>query len=293
MKNITNLAAGGDARQVYVCSELSPRYRVYAYMTKTAPAGAETVSELSKLQGRVDVLILPLLTAVRHTEEGSFIPAGTEKLILDTLMPTLKPGALVLGGAADKETRELFTSRGFEFEDYFKRRELILRNCIPTAEGALKIAIEERSETVFGSRVLITGFGNVAKAAARLLSAAGAEVCCAVRRSDAAAEAECSGYSSIMLSELCEHIGSFDIIVNTVPARVIGREELECAGSGCLVIDLASLPGGVDFSAAKELGIRTVHALALPGKVAPAAAGRYIAETAEIILSERGVGNVT
>ena len=37
-----------------------------------------------------------------------------------------------------------------------------------------------------------------------------------------------------------------------------------------LIIDLASVPGGVDFKAAMNMGIRTLWALKLPEKYAPA-----------------------
>lgn len=56
-----------------------------------------------------------------------------------------------------------------------------------------------------------------------------------------------------------------------------------------LVIDLASRPGGVDFAAAAELGVRCVWALSLPGKVAPVTAGRYIMDTVYHIMEELGV----
>ena len=47
----------------------------------------------------------------------------------------------------------------------------------------------------------------------------------------------------------------------------------------CLIIDLASRPGGVDFEAAGELGLKTIWALSLPGKVAPITAGGIIRDT--------------
>jgi dipicolinate synthase subunit A len=72
---------------------------------------------------------------------------------------------------------------------------------------------------------------------------------------------------------------------------ILTEEILASAKAGCLVIDLASKPGGTDFAAAKRLEINAVHALALPGKVAPAAAGRLIAETIREITDERGITN--
>jgi dipicolinate synthase subunit A len=45
-----------------------------------------------------------------------------------------------------------------------------------------------------------------------------------------------------------------------------------------VVIDLASAPGGTDFNAARELGLKAELAPGLPGIVAPVTAGRIIAE---------------
>ena len=53
------------------------------------------------------------------------------------------------------------------------------------------------------------------------------------------------------------------------------------------MIDLASKPGGVDFEAAKRLGVRVIWALSLPGKVAPITAGEIIKDTVLNILKER------
>ena len=81
----------------------------------------------------------------------------------------------------------------------------------------------------------------------------------------------------------------YDLVVNTVPARVLSEKELRDLKPGCLVIDLASKPGGVDFEAATRLGVRAIWALSLPGKVAPVSAGRAIKNTIYNMLSELGV----
>ena len=55
-----------------------------------------------------------------------------------------------------------------------------------------------------------------------------------------------------------------------------------------LIIDLASKPGGVDMDAARDLGVKVIWALGLPGKVAPVTAGNIIKETICNIFSESG-----
>ena len=53
-----------------------------------------------------------------------------------------------------------------------------------------------------------------------------------------------------------------------------------------LIIDLASLPGGVDFDTAEKLGIYAVRALSLPGKCAPKTAGEIIKTNVFDIIKE-------
>ena len=56
----------------------------------------------------------------------------------------------------------------------------------------------------------------------------------------------------------------------------------------CLVLDLASKPGGVDLEAARRLGRTVIWALSLPGKVAPVTAGAAIKNTIYHMLHELG-----
>ncbi|NMB30227.1 MAG: dipicolinate synthase subunit DpsA, partial [Clostridiales bacterium] len=72
------------------------------------------------------------------------------------------------------------------------------------------------------------------------------------------------------------------------PAMLFDEGKLAMIKKECLVIDLASKPGGVDFDMAKNMGIKTIWALSLPGKVAPITSGKIICDTILNILDERG-----
>ena len=63
---------------------------------------------------------------------------------------------------------------------------------------------------------------------------------------------------------------------------------LEDLKGDCLIIDLASKPGGVDLAAAGQLGLTVIWALSLPGKVAPVTAGAAIKSTIYNMLRELG-----
>lgn len=161
-------------------------------------------------------------------------------------------------------------------------------NSVPTSEGAIQIAMEELSTTIFGIKVLITGFGRIAKVMVKALTGLGADVSITARKYSDLAWAKIYGCKAVHISELTEHICEYDLVYNTVPAVILDEKKLSKLKDNCLLIDLASKPGGVDFETARKLGIKTIWALSLPGKVAPVTSGEIIADTICNILSERG-----
>jgi len=80
----------------------------------------------------------------------------------------------------------------------------------------------------------------------------------------------------------------FDVVFNTVPSMIFDRNILGGMDKNTLFIDLASRPGGIDFTAAAELELKTVWALSLPGRVAPKSAGQIIKSTLLNIIKEIG-----
>ena len=81
-------------------------------------------------------------------------------------------------------------------------------------------------------------------------------------------------------------MGQYDIIINTVPHMILNQERLQYLKEDCLLIDLASNPGGIDKKAVKDKKIKFVWALSLPGKVAPTTSAEFIKETINNIIKE-------
>ena len=149
--------------------------------------------------------------------------------------------------------------------------------------------MEHMPITIHGAKVLVVGFGRVGRLTAQRFQALGARVSVAARRYDQLAWAQAMGYGGEHLGQLKDWLCGYDLIVNTVPAQVLGQGELEAVKPDCLILDLASKPGGVDLSAAGELGLTVIWALSLPGKVAPSTAGAAIKSTIYNMLREIGL----
>lgn len=277
------LCVGGDARYIYTCEKLCSFGKVYSYGIGGASGDTALLSSLSDMPAKADLLVLPMLS-----DCGTQIPIfGGRSVPCEDISPQLARNAVVVGGRLNRQVVEYFSALGHEVADYFAREELVIRNCVPTAEGALQIALQELSTTVSGTTTIIVGYGRVAKACARLFTAVGSKVTVCARKLSQLAEAENLGCKAITLDRLKTAADKADIIINTVPAPVITRSVLEKLSKDTLVVDLASKPGGTDFESAKMLGRKVIHALALPGKTAPITSGRIIADAVRNIFVER------
>ena len=148
---------------------------------------------------------------------------------------------------------------------------------VPTAEGALKVAIENAPVTIHGSRALVVGYGNIGKILARYLHALGAKTYVAAKRPEALAEAFGNGAHTVKIEEIGSVCGKMDYIFNTVPSNVIETDV--AAKIGGLYIELASSPYGTDIEAACTAGVSVINAPSLPGKISPKTTAKYIVRT--------------
>ncbi len=152
----------------------------------------------------------------------------------------------------------------------------------------MQIALEELPITIHEARVLVIGFGRTGKLIAHRLAAPAARVSVAARKFADLAWIEAYGYTPEHSAQLDGWLCSYDLVVNTVPAKLLTEPRLEELRPGCLCIDIASNPGGIDFEAAARLGVKAIWALSLPGRVAPVTSGKIIRNTIYNILHELG-----
>ncbi len=277
---------GGDPRQATLARALSEDgHTVHTYALERGVESSLWADSLSGA-GLADCVILPLPAA-----DGEFLnaPLSDRQVSLEQVLNVLRPGQLLCAGRVTPTLREAAESRRLRLVDYFAREELAVTNAIPTSEGAIQIAMEELPITLHGSKILVIGAGRLGKVLIQQLRGLGANVSLAARKFSDLAWAQVWGCGVERSDQLDKWLCGYDLVVNTVPAPVLGREELSDLKPGCLIIDLASKPGGVDFAAASELGVKVIWALSLPGKTAPVTAGLAIKTTIYNILTELGV----
>lgn len=184
----------------------------------------------------------------------------------------------LIAGSIPKNLYAIAKEKNIKLIDLMQNEKLAVLNCISTAEGAIDVAINNTDEIIHGKNSLILGFGRVSKVLAKKLQGLDVKVTCAARKDEAFAWIRAYGYDLININKLGENLSKFDIIFNTVPNLILDKEKIEYLSGKCLIVELASRPGGIDRTAAKNKNVKVVEALALPGKVAPVTTARYIKE---------------
>lgn len=275
---------GGDLRQLTLAKMLiADGYDVSIYGFSNNVYEIPQTNDLSYALN-ADIIILPVPVSFDNISVNT--PFGGEAVKISDLAEKINPLSIVFGGQISPSFSALLTARGIKHHDYMARGELAVRNAVPTAEGAIQIAISETPVTIHGSKCLVLGYGRIGKILSKFLDGMGAQTYVEARKYADLALIESHGCNPLTLKETKMRLNEFDIIFNTVPSLILTRDDLKKTKKESLIIDLASKPGGVDFIAAKELGVRVIWALSLPGRTAPVTAGIIIKDTITNILSE-------
>ena len=134
--------------------------------------------------------------------------------------------------------------------------------------------------------MLITGFGRIAQELALRLAALGTFVIVCARNEMQMRRAHELGAHPVPLAQAASACRQADVIFNTVPAHVLGKNELDRIRADALVIELASLPYGMNMEMARHMGVHVQLESGIPGRYAPMNAGAALFEALERRLAQ-------
>ena len=278
---------GGDTRNI----TLSQFIAQDGHAVQTIGLGenaSDSVALLDRIQeaiNRCDYVIGPLPFTIDG--ENLHMPLSKNNVKLKSLTDIFTGNKVLISGKIPVDLAEKLSNSGITVYDYLDRDEMSILNSIPTAEGAIQIAMEELPITLHRANALVFGYGKTGKTLAAKLHALGAVTYVCARKSTDFATCEAYNLYSTDYKTVDNIIRNMDVIFNTVPARVLDSTRLAKVRPDCLIIDLASKPGGCDFEFAQENGIKIIHALSLPGKVAPKTAANILYKVIAHIIDER------
>ncbi len=281
---------GGDLRISTLANLLAAdRNQVYVYGMEKSN-NIEENNQIVKCKNIEDAInasdIIIGSIPFSKNEEEMHATFSDKNIKIRDLVKNKHSNKIFIAGSIPKNAEEVLEGSYKKVVDVMKREELVILNTIATAEGAIEIAIKNTDKILHGNKILVLGFGRVAKVVAAKFYGLNTEVVCAARKKTDLAWIKTLGYGAMNINFLGEELNKFDIIINTVPTVIVNKKEMKKMKDDVLLIDLASNPGGFNKEDAKELNIKLICALALPGKVAPITSAEFIKESIYSVLED-------
>lgn len=255
---------GGDKRQRVMAKILNEKgFNVSFYSSGKTRFSSE------------DIVILPIPVTrdrIHITTDLKDAPIGLEEIL-----PQLSKAKAVIGGVFNNEF----------VIDIAKRDDFAYYNAVPTAEGAISLAINNTDTTLWNSKILVCGFGRVGKILVSRLKGFSPKLYVSARNNTDFSLLDCDGIKRIETKAIQEHINKFDIVFNTVEAKIFDNNVLSKARKDTLFIELATANAGFCEKSVYEHSIRLIEAPSLPGKTAYVTAGQIVAQTILNVLREK------
>lgn len=202
-----------------------------------------------------------------------FAPEAPEAIVPEhAMLSEMQPNAHIILGWADEKLKAHAQALGITLHEYEWDEDLMLLRGPAIVEGLLKVLIENTRITIHKARIGIVGQGTIGFLLTRYMVALGARVHVFARNPVQRAAAHAANAEAHSLNDLEQMAGELDILLSTVPVRLIGENVLRKLPAGAVSIDLAAPPGCVDVDAAKALGIKAIWARGL-GRRAPVTVG--------------------
>ena len=278
--------AGGDDRQVYAAEALGEKgFSVKTYGLPKDPEHSQVkkASSLEEALEDADLIAapVPFLLIVRIQGQEFYIDLTEENFL-----KYLKKGSLFCAGGIPEDFLEKAGKKGIRCFDYQKDPFTAMENTIATAEGAIAQAVLKSPVNLRGSVCLVIGYGRCGRTLAGYLRNMFCRTMVWEKDREKAAQAKAAGLEILEERELPQALDLTAFLFQTAPCVVLKKELLKYIRKDTCIVDIASLPGGLDYPAAQELGLSPLHLLGIPGKYAPKASGEILASAAVGKLSE-------
>lgn len=182
-----------------------------------------------------------------------------------------------MGGVFPKALREILEAEKIPWLDVLQNREVAAKNAVATAEGTVAELARLMPVNIEGAHIIVMGFGNCARPIAEKLYCMGADISIVARSEKALSLAHYFGYMDYPM-DACVPYDRADAIVNTIPAMVVTKKEIDQLKEDAVILDIASAPGGCDGAYCERKGVPYRLALGLPGIYAPKTSAEILLE---------------
>lgn len=264
------LVVAGDKRQEYLCEKIKQSGNECVWLNeKDGEMTDYTISDFS-------VVVLP----VPLSRDGVNLFFEEERFVcgIDEFLNCInKQQHIICFGMPEKYCRYL-DRKNIKYTDLMKNNDFIEYNSLLTAQGTIRLILENTQRYILGNKVLVTGYGSVSKALCKTLHSLGLNVTVCARNPIALSDAKNMGYDCVTFDRMDVKINDYNLIFGTVPANVLKEDCIKNINDEAIYFELASAPYGAERVLFDKHNKKYVFGGGLPGKYCPESWAQAVSE---------------
>ncbi len=274
---------GGDLRQCYAAEYLQSRgYKVTCCQTPDFPYHSDIVKAdyLEHEPWQSDLILAP--TPLTRDEINLFQTEGNcPPCPLHDLWDQLKAEHTFAVCNLSKKLQTSLENTGCRILTFGNSPFFQKENARLTAEGLLAEVIRCTPFALSSANILLLGYGCCGSCIAKLFLPLCRNIY--VIEQDPLKEnaARKDGASPIHKNDFSKVLPQCQILINTVPAPILGVAHLSEMHSSCHIFDIASAPFGFPADTTEKCLLPYYRIPGIPGRFSPVTAGRIIGQTIE------------
>lgn len=196
-------------------------------------------------------------------------------LIDKEIIKTINPYSVVYGFKIDSDLNELLSKKHITFYNFLFDELFCHKNAMLTAEGLLGIIIGNTELAFKEMKVLLLGYGRTGKSIEHILTKLDIDIITVTTDDMEQSLSKIYSKTSIDFSSFYNYLDKVNIIINTIPALVLDKKEIDLIDANAVVFDI-STNLGINIDYAKKRGIKVLHPLSIPAKHSPSMAGKLL-----------------
>lgn len=272
---------GGDLRQAYAAEYLASRgYQITCFLTPDFPYSS-TIHVTDSLPNAFEKNPAFLMPGPFSLDGMHLFQKKGNPIVIKELIENIPKGSAIFYNGMSSAFQEQFLERGCTLHNLANVQEFSKENARLTAEGLLCEVLRYTPFSLQNTVTLLLGYGTCGTAIGTLFSALGTRIYVMEREVSKQLHAEENGLLALSPSEKNTILPHCDLIINTIPQKVLTDEELKLLPGNCHIFDIASAPFGFSSDITAEFSLPYFRLPSLPGRFCPKTAGIVIGKTIE------------
>ena len=178
---------------------------------------------------------------LEELKENDILVFAPSKKFEITFMESLPNKIKLICGNLDETLKQVILKKQIDYQNLMEDEIFAVKNASLTAEGVLAKILELSPKSIYDNNILILGGGRIAVALAILFNKLGVKFAITSFNNIKFPRYYLYTPTCYYKQEYLKHMKNYDIIVNTIPAKILNDEDLTKISTNTLFLETASV----------------------------------------------------